>query len=181
MPNASTANAPKADARQADARDDVVYSNLAYILPALFAPTWAAQAVLSLAGAALVGGSAVYHATYTREGQSLDVSTMMTYVAALACAVAAQWTVWAWVALPFSAAVYWAFPWGVDSYVQVPVWIILALVMLAVQVGWWALLPAAPALTGGAIKLVQPGRDTWLHSLWHLLGGTAGAAAMWVL
>jgi len=75
----ATANA------KADARDDVVYSNLAYILPALFAPTYAAQVILSLTGAALVGGSAVYHATHTREGQSLDVSAMMTYVAALAC------------------------------------------------------------------------------------------------
>jgi hypothetical protein len=105
MPTQTKSDAPGdiISPRLVSARDDVVYSNLAYILPALFAPTYAAQAVLSVTGAALVGGSAVYHATYTREGQSLDVSTMMTYVAALACAVAAQWTVWAWALLPVAA------------------------------------------------------------------------------
>jgi len=171
----------KADATRADARDDVVYSNLAYILPALFAPTYAAQVILSLTGAALVGGSAVYHATYTREGQSLDVSAMMTYVAALACAVAAQRAVWAWALLPVAAGYYWAYPWEVDSYVHVPVWASAALVMLAVQVGWWALPAGVLFGSGGAIKVAQPGRDAWLHSLWHLLGGLAGAAAMGVL
>ena len=177
MTNASaTANALKADAR-----DGVVYSNLAYILPAVVAPTYAAQVVLSLTGAALVGGSAVYHATYTREGQSLDVSAMMTYVAALAYAVAAQWTVWAWTLLPVAAIGYWMYPWRIDSYVHVPLWGVAALVMLAMQVGWWAALPAAPALAGGAIKIYDPGPDTWLHSVWHVLGGLAGAAAMWVL
>jgi len=170
-----------ATALKADARDDVVYSNLAYILPALFAPTCAAQVILSLTGAALVGGSAVYHATYTREGQSLDVSAMMTYVAALACAVAAQWAVWAWVALPVAAGYYWAYPWKIDSYVHVPLWGLAVLVMLAMQVGWWAALPAAPALAGGAIKIYGPGPDTWLHSMWHVSGGASGAAAMWVL
>jgi len=166
---------------KADAKDHVVYSNLAYILPALFAPTYAAQVILSLTGAALVGGSAVYHATYTREGQSLDVSTMLTYVAALACAVAAQWTVWAWVALPIATVGYWAYPWRIDSYVHVPMWTAAALMMLAVQAGWWALPAAVLFIGGGAIKVAQPGRDAWLHSLWHLLGGLAGAAAMWVL
>jgi hypothetical protein len=170
-----------ANAFKADAKDDVVYSNLAYILPALFAPTSAAQVILSLTGAALVGGSAVYHATYTREGQSLDVSTMMTYVASLTCAVAAQWAVWAWAVLPIAAVGYWMYPWRVDSYVHVPVWAAAALAGLAVQVGWWALPAAVLFGGGGAIKLAQPGRDAWLHSLWHLLGGLAGAAAMWVL
>jgi hypothetical protein len=166
---------------KADAHDDVVYSNLAYILPALFAPTHAAQVILSLTGAALVGGSAVYHATYTREGQSLDVSTMMTYVVSLACAVAAQWSVWAWAVLPVAAVGYWAYPWRIDSYVHVPVWAGAALAGLAVQVGWWALPAAVFFLAGGAIKVAQPGRDAILHSLWHVLGGFAGAAAMWVL
>jgi len=167
--------------KKADTRDDVVYSNLVYILPALFAPTYAGRVILSLTGAALVGGSAVYHATYTREGQSLDVSAMMTYVAALACAVAAQWTVWAWVPLPLAAYAYWRYPWRVDSYVHVPLWAGAALVMLAVQAGWWAALPAAPALAGGAIKIYDPGPDRLLHSLWHVLGGLAGAAAMWAI
>jgi hypothetical protein len=171
----------RADATRADARDDVVYSNLAYILPALFAPTWVAQAVLSLTGAALVGSSAVYHATYTREGQSLDVSAMMTYVASLACAVAAQQAVWAWAVLPVAAVGYWAYPWRIDSYTHVPVWAGVALVMLAVQAGWWGLPAAVLFIGGGAIKLAQPGRDAILHSLWHLLGGASGAAAMWVL
>jgi hypothetical protein len=166
---------------KADARDDVVYSNLAYILPALFAPTWVARAVLSLTGAALVGGSAVYHATYTREGQSLDVSTMLTYVASLTCAVAAQQAVWAWAVLPIAAAGYWAYPWRTNSYVHVPVWAGAALAGLAVQVGWWALPAAVLFLAGGTIKVAQPGQDALLHSLWHLLGGFAGAAAMWVL
>jgi len=167
--------------KKADARDDVVYSNLAYILPAIVAPTWTAQALLSLTGAALVGGSSVYHATYTREGQSLDVSAMMTYVAALACTVAAQWTVWAWALLPVAAVGYWRYPWRIDSFIHVPLWAGAALAGLAVQVGWWALPAAVLFIGGGIIKLAQPGRDAWLHSLWHILGGLAGAAAMWVL
>lgn len=171
----------KADATRADARDDIVYSNLAYILPALFAPTWMAQAALSLTGAALVGGSAVYHATYTREGQSLDVSTMMTDVAALTCAIAAQWTVWAWAVLPVATVGYWACPWRTNSYVHVPVWAGIALVVLAFQAGWWALPAAVVFISGGAIKVYQPGTDSLLHSAWHVLGGLAGAAAMWVL
>ena len=166
---------------KANARDDVVYSNLAYILPVLFAPTYAAQVILSLTGAALVGGSAVYHATYTREGQSLDVSTMMTYVASLTCAVGAQWTVWAWALLPVAAVGYWAYPRQTNSYVHVPAWTGIALVMLAFQAGCWALPPGVLFIGGGVIKLAQPGRDAWLHSLWHLLGGLAGAAAMGVL
>jgi len=177
MPNASpTANAPKADAK-----DDVVYSNLAYILPAVVAPTYAAQVILSLAGAALVGGSAVYHATYTREGQSLDVSAMMTYVTALACAVAAQWTVWAWAVLPVAAVGYWMYPWRINSYVHVPLWGLAVLVMLTVHAGWWAALPAALALAGGAIKTRQPGAESTLHSIWHVLSGLAAGAAMWVI
>jgi len=175
------ANAPATANAKADARDDVVYSNLAYVAPAMVAPDWTTACVLMVTGAALVGGSAVFHATYTREGQSLDVSTMMTYVAALACAVAAQWTVWAWVPLPVAAYRYWRYPWRINSYVHVPLWAGTALVMLAVQTGWWAALPAIPALAGGVIKLYQPGADSLLHSAWHLLGGLAGAAAMWVL
>ncbi|PSQ97821.1 MAG: hypothetical protein BRD51_03925 [Bacteroidetes bacterium SW_11_64_17] len=175
------ATALEADASKADARDDVVYSNLAYVAPAMVAPDWTTACVLIVTGAALVGGSSVYHATYTREGQSLDVSTMLTYVASLACAVGAQWTMWAWAVLPVAAVYYWTCPWKVDSYVHVPLWGIAALGMLAAQVGWWALIPAAPALAGGAIKMAQPGADTWLHSLWHVFGGLAGAAAMWVL
>jgi len=170
----------KANAK-ADARDDVVYSNLVYILPALFAPTYAAQAVLSLTGAALVGGSAVYHATYTRGAQSLDVSTMMTYIASLACAVAARWTPWAWAVLPFTATAYWMYPWRIDSYLHVSLWAGAALVMLAVHAGWWAAPAAALFTGGGAVKLINPGPDTLLHSLWHVLGGLAGATAMGVL
>jgi hypothetical protein len=171
----------KADTPRADARDDVVYSNLAYILPALFAPTYVAQVILTLTGAALVGGSSIYHATYTREGQSLDASTMMVYVASLACAVGAQRTVWGWAVLPVAAVGYWMYPWRIDSFVHVPLWGAAALMMIAVQVGWWAALPAAPALAGGAIKIYDPGPESALHSVWHLLGGMVGAAAMWVL
>ena len=173
------ANASPTASAKADARDDVVYSNIAYVAPAMVAPDWTTACVLMVTGAALVGGSAVYHATYMREGQSLDVSAMMTYLAALACAVAAQWTPWAWMPLPLAAYGYWRYPWRINSYVHVPLWSGATLVMLAVQVGWWAALPAAPALAGGAIKTYDPGPDTWLHSVWHVLGGLAGAAAMW--
>jgi hypothetical protein len=166
---------------KADARDDVVYSNLAYIAPALVAPDPVTQAVLAVTGAALCAGSAVYHATYTRAGQSLDVSTMLTYVASLACAVAAQWTPWAWAALPVAATGYWMYPWRVNSYLHVPAWTLATLIMLAAQAGAWSLLPGGLFVAGGAIKIRQPGADSVLHSWWHILGGAAGAAAMWVL
>jgi len=165
----------------ADARDDVVYSNLAYIAPALVAPDPVTQAILAVTGAALCAGSAVYHATYTRAGQSLDVSTMLTYVASLACAVASVWTMWAWAVLPVAATGYWMYTWRVDSYWHVPAWALATLVMLGVQSGAWALLPGGLFLAGGIIKVRQPGPDTILHSWWHILGGAAGAAAMWVV
>ena len=165
----------------ANARDDVVYSNLAYVAPAMVAPDWTTACVLMVTGAALVGGSSVYHATYTREGQSLDVSAMMTYIAALACAVAAQWTVWAWAALPVAALGYWAFPWEINSSIHLPLWAGAVGVMLAFQAGWWALLPIGLFAGAGAVELSNSGVDTWLHSVWHILGGLAGAAAMWVL
>ena len=166
---------------QADARDDVVYSNLAYITPSVFAQDAVAQAVMAVTGAALCAASAVYHATYTREGQSLDVSAMHTYLAALASAVAAQWTPWAWALLPVAAVGYWMYPWQVDSYYHVPAWAAGTLGMLAVQVGAWALVPAGLFAAGGAIKVRQPGADTWLHSVWHVLGGAAAGAVVWAL
>jgi hypothetical protein len=165
----------------ANAHDDTVYSNIAYIAPAMVAPDWGTACVLMVVGAALVGGSSVYHATYTREGQSLDVSTMMTYVASLACALAAQWTVWAWIVLPIATVGYWMYPWSIDSYIHVPLWGAGALVMLAIQAGWWAAPAAALFAAGGAIKAFDPGPDTWLHSVWHVLGAMAGAAAMLVI
>ncbi|WP_103030036.1 hypothetical protein [Salinibacter altiplanensis] len=179
--SAKTADAPEADAPEADARDDVVYSNVSYIAPATVSPDLLTARVLMVVGAAVVGGSSVYHATYTREGQSLDVSTMMAYVAGLTCAIAAQWTLWAWAVLPVAAVGYWMYPWRIDSYVHVPVWGAAALVMLAVQVGWWATPAAVLASAGGAIKVSQPGADSRLHAAWHVLGGLAGGAAMWVL
>jgi len=166
---------------RADARDDVVYSNLAYIAPALVATDPVAQAVMAVVGAALCAASAVYHATYTREGQSLDVSAMHTYLAALASAVGAQWTPWAWALLPVAAVGYWMYPWQVDSYYHVPAWAAVTLGMLAVQVGAWALVPAGLFAAGGAIKVRQPGADTWLHSAWHVLGGLAAGAVVWAL
>ena len=53
--------------------------------------------------------------------------------------------------------------------------------MLAFQAGWWALLPIGLFSGAGAVELSNSGIDTWLHSVWHVLGGLAGAAAMWVL
>jgi len=165
----------------ADARDDVVYSNLAYIAPALVAIDAVAQAVMAITGAALCAASAVYHATYTRQGQSLDVSAMHTYLAGLACVVASQWTPWAWAVLPVAAIGYWMYPWRVNSYVHVPLWAALTLGMLSVQVGAWALVPFGFFAAGGAIKVGQPGADTWLHSVWHVLGGVAaGSVALLV-
>ena len=88
---------------------------------------------------------------------------------------------WARTALPVAAYAYWRYPWRTNSYVHMPLWGVSALVMLAVQVGWWATLHAAFALPEGAIKLYQPGADAWWHSAWYILGGLAAAAAMWIL
>jgi len=83
--------------------------------------------------------------------------------------------------LPVAATGYWMYPWRVDSYVHVPLWALATLVMLSVQSGAWALLPGGFFLAGGIIKVRQPGADTVAHSWWHILGGAAGAAAMWVV
>lgn len=168
----------------ADWTDDVVWSNAAYLLPAftaLWDAEWTAVALMGVAGAYLAYASGLYHAVYTRRSQRLDVHAMMTYLIALAAVVASQWTPWAYAVVPLASAAYGRWTWDIDSYVHVPLWGALTLTGVAVQAGWWTLVPAGLFALGGSIKLYDPGADTELHSLWHLAGGAAAAVVVGLL
>mgnify|MGYP000633228812 FL=1 len=166
---------------RANAEDDPVYSNIAYMIPAALAPTFLAAQVLMFTSAALVAGSSVFHATYSRGGQRLDAATMLTYIASLAAAVGAVWTPWAWAVVPLAALGYWGFTWDVDSHIHVPLWALAIIVMLFIQEGFWALLPLGIFSLAGLAKYLDENPDTPMHSLWHILGGMAAGAAMWLI
>lgn len=171
--------------KTADWTDDSVYSNLWYVLPALVAvggveswtgAAWLRAVVLWASSVGLAGASAYYHAYYTRLGQRLDVTAMMTYLASLAATAAAPWSLWAYAGVPVAGGLYGRYTWQVNSYYHVPAWALLILLLAGVQIGWYALIPGGLFVAGGTIRLYDPGADTTLHSLWHALGGVAAAS-----
>jgi hypothetical protein len=75
-----------------------------------------------------------------------------------------------------------AFYWTVetDSQIHVPAWAAVALGIVAVKAGWWALVPAALFASAGALQLTTDS-DSWLHSLWHVLGAAAAGVALYLV
>jgi hypothetical protein len=164
-----------------DYDDSVVWSNAAYPLAAVTAQTWATGVVVGIAGIALAIGSAVYHATYERWAQRLDMTGVMTYVSAAVAVILSQWTVWAYLLVPTAAVVYWCWTWEIDSHIHVPVWATMGLIALGVQQGVWMLVPGSFFLAAGIVKICEPGSDHWLHSLWHGLSAMVVAMMLWIL
>ncbi len=166
---------------KANIHDDTVYSNVSYLGPAaglFWADEWVSAAVMLGGGVWLAVASGRFHAELTRHWQGMDVRAMMTYLSAVAAVVGAEWTQWAYGVVPLATAFYWRYVWDISSTWHVPAWVLVILAMLAVQVQWWALMPAVLFAGGGLIKLLEPGVDTELHSLWHFLGGASATAAV---
>lgn len=167
---------------QGDWTDDVVYSNLGYLVPSLFAPEPLGAALVGMAGMLLCLGSAAYHATYARWAQRLDVVGMLTFVPAVVATIAAPWSPWVYAGVPLASAFYWLYAGRIDSFYHVPAWVLLGSVLLAVQTGWRALLPAGLFVLAGIVRVwIEPDSDSWWHSIWHLLGAGAALAALALL
>jgi len=159
-----------------DAGDDVVWSNWAYPLAALGAQSLTAAVTVALTGTALALASGAYHAVYSRYTQKLDTTAMMGYLSSVTGCLVAGWLG------PVLAAVAYAFYWTVetDSQIHVPAWAALALSVVAVKAGWWALVPGALFVSAGTLQLTT-GTDSWLHSLWHVLGAAAAGVALYLV
>jgi hypothetical protein len=79
---------------------------------------------------------------------------------------------------PIAYAVYWTTE--TDSQIHVPAWAALALSVVAVKAGWWALVPLALFVSAGTLQLTTDS-DSWLHSLWHVLGAAAAGVALYLV
>ncbi|MCS3859035.1 hypothetical protein GGP89_002427 [Salinibacter ruber] len=158
-----------------DAGDDVVWSNWVYPLATLGAQSLTAAVTVALTGAALALASGAYHAVYSDYTQRLDTTAMMGYLSSVTgCLVAG------WVGLALAPVAY-AFYWLVetDSQIHVPAWAALALSVVAVKAQWWALVPAVLFVGAGALQL-RARTDSWLHSIWHILGSAAAGTALFL-
>lgn len=159
-----------------DAGDDVVWSNWAYPLAAAGTSDPLAALTVAVTGAALALGSGAYHAVYSRYTQKLDTVSMMGYLSSVTGCLLYPWL--GAVLAPIAYAVYWATE--TDSQVHVPLWSALALSVVAVQAGWWALVPGLLFVAAGTLQLTTDS-DSWLHSLWHVLGAAAAGVALYLV
>ncbi len=159
-----------------DAGDDVVWSNWAYPAAAIGAQSLKAAVTVALTGTALALASGAYHAVYSRYTQKLDTTAMMGYLSSVTGCLVAGWVG------PALAAVAYPFYWLVetDSQIHVPVWAVLALCIVAVKAGWWALVPGALFVSAGALQLTTDSDSAW-HSLWHVLGAAAAGTALYLV
>jgi hypothetical protein len=159
-----------------DHDDDVVWTNLAYPLAALGCSSPLAAGVVSGAGIMLAIASGAYHAAYTDYTQKLDTVSMMGYLASVTGSLLYPWL--GAVLAPAAYAVYWTTE--TDSQVHVPAWSALALSVVAVKAGWWAMVPLALFVSAGALQLTTDS-DSWLHSLWHVLGAAAAGVGLYLV
>jgi hypothetical protein len=159
-----------------DAGDDVVWSNWAYLLAALGAQSLTAAVTVALTGTALALASGAYHAVYSDYTQKLDTTAMMGYLSSVTGCLVLPWVG------PVLAAVAYPLYWLVetDSQIHVPAWSAVALSVVAVKAGWWALVPAALFVAAGTLQLTTDS-DSWLHSLWHVLGAAAAGSALYLV
>lgn len=164
------------EAYVSDAGDDVVWSNWFYPLAAIGAQSLTAAVTVALTGTALALASGGYHAVYSGFTQRLDTTAMMGYLASVTGCLVAGWVG------PVLAAVAYPFYWLVetDSQIHVPAWSALALSVVAVKAGWWALVPGALFASAGTLQLTTGTGSAW-HSLWHVLGAAAAGAALYLI
>jgi len=163
------------EAYVSDAGDDVVWSNWAYPLAAIGCSSLTAAVTVAVTGTALALGSGAYHAAYSDYTQRLDTTAMMGYLASVTGCLVVGWVG------PVLAAVAYPFYWLVetDSQIHVSAWAAVALSVVAVKSGWWALMPGALFVAAGALQL-RAGTDSWLHSIWHILGSSAAGTALFL-
>jgi len=159
-----------------DAGDDVVWSNWAYPAAAIGCSSPLAAGIVTGAGIMLAIASGAYHAVYSGFTQKLDTVSMMGYLASVTGSLLYPWL--GGVLAPIAYAVYWTTE--TDSQVHVPLWSALALMFVAVQAGWWALVPGVLFAGAGALQLTTDS-DSWLHSLWHVAGAAAAGAALYLV
>jgi hypothetical protein len=159
-----------------DAGDDVVWSNWAYPLAALGCSSPLAALTVALTGTALALASGAYHAVYSRYTQKLDTTAMMGYLMSVVGCLVEPWG--GLVFAPLGYAFYWTVE--TDSQIHVPAWAALALSVVAVKAGWWALVPAALFVSAGTLQLTTDS-DSWLHSLWHVAGAAAAGVALYLI
>jgi hypothetical protein len=159
-----------------DAGDDVVWSNWAYPLAALGAQSLTGALTVALTGTALALASGAYHAVYSDYTRKLDTVSMMGYLASVTGCLVMPWVG------PVLAALAYPFYWLVetDSQIHVPAWSAVALAIVAVKAGWWAVVPGALFVGAGTLQLTT-GTDSWLHSLWHVLGAAAAGTALYLV
>jgi len=159
-----------------DAGDDVVWSNWAYPLAAAGTSDPLVALTVALTGTALALASGAYHAVYSDYTQRLDTTAMMGYLSSVTGCLVTPWVG------PVLAAVAYAFYWTVetDSQIHVPAWSALALSVVAVKAGWWALVPGLLFVSAGTLQLTTDS-DSWLHSLWHVLGAAAAGVALYLV
>jgi len=159
-----------------DAGDDVVWSNWFYPLAAIGAQSLTAAVTVALTGTLLAVASGAYHAVYSDYTQRLDTTAMMGYLSSVTGCLVAGWVG------PVLATVSYAFYWLVetDSQIHVPVWAAVALGIVAAKAQWWALVPAALFVGAGTLQLTTDS-DSWLHSLWHVLGAAAAGTALYLV
>jgi hypothetical protein len=159
-----------------DAGDDVVWSNWAYPVAAIGAQSLTAAVTVAVTGSLLALGSGAYHAAYNDFTRKLDTTAMMGYLSSVTGCLVAGWVgpVLATVAYPF----YWLVE--TDSQIHVPAWAAVALSVVAVKAGWWALVPGVLFVGAGTLQLTT-GTDSWLHSLWHVAGAAAAGVALYLV
>jgi hypothetical protein len=162
---------------EGDWDDDVVWSNAAYPLAALGA--WGASLalfVVAVTGTLLAIGSSAYHAVYNDDTRRLDTVSMMGYLASVTGSLLYPWL--GAVLAPIAYAVYWTVE--TDSQIHVPVWSAVALSVVAVKAGWWALVPLVLFVSAGTLQITT-NSDSWAHSLWHVLGAAAAGVALYLV
>jgi len=159
-----------------DAGDDVVWSNWAYSAAAIGAQGLTAALTVAVTGTALALASGAYHAVYSDYTQRLDTTAMMGYLSSVTGCLVAGWVG------PVLATVAYAFYWLVetDSQIHVPAWAAVALSIVAIKAGWWVLVPGMLFAGAGTLQLTT-GTDSWLHSLWHVLGAAAAGTALYLV
>jgi len=159
-----------------DHDDDVVWTNLAYPLAALGCSSPLAAGIVTGAGIMLAIASGAYHAAYSAYTQKLDTVSMMGYLASVTGSLLYPWL--GGVLAPAAYAVYWTTE--TDSQIHVPAWSACALAIVAAQAGWWALVPGLLFVAAGTLQLTTDS-DSWLHSLWHILGAAAASMALYLV